>query len=65
MFTQDVIYSLVEDKNSCIRTKHQQFVTSTLLIILNGSSNRRTEVGKMFDELLSKKVLSMTDITRG
>jgi len=65
MFTQDIIYLLVEDKDSCIRTKNQQFVTSTSIVTLNGSSNSRTEAGKMFAELLSKKVLSLRDITRG
>lgn len=65
MYTQKVIYLLVEDEKSAIRSRRQDFVTSTLLESMDSSSNARIETGKMFAELLTKNVLTITDITRG
>ncbi|XP_060872395.1 eukaryotic translation initiation factor 4 gamma 3-like [Metopolophium dirhodum] len=62
----DIIYSLSEDETSVIRTRHEEFVTSMSLITLDSSPITRTTVtGKIFAELLSKKILSMDAITRG
>ncbi|XP_016661051.1 uncharacterized protein LOC100160940 isoform X2 [Acyrthosiphon pisum] len=62
----DIIYSLSEDETSVIRTRHEEFVTSMSLITLDNSPITRTTVaGKIFAELLSKKILSMDAITRG
>lgn len=64
-FKQDIIYLLVEDKSSTIRERHEDFVKAMLLITLDCNPNSRTEAGKMFVELLSKKVLTMAAITKG
>ncbi|XP_060849935.1 eukaryotic translation initiation factor 4 gamma 3-like isoform X2 [Rhopalosiphum padi] len=62
----DIIYSLSEDESSVIRTRHEEFVTSMSLITLDNSPITRTTVaGKIFAELLSKKILSMEAITQG
>ncbi|XP_022171727.1 eukaryotic translation initiation factor 4 gamma 3-like isoform X2 [Myzus persicae] len=62
----DIIYSLSEDQTSVIRTRHEEFVKSTSLITLDSSPITRTTVaGKIFAELLSKKILSMEAINRG
>ncbi|KAL5235291.1 hypothetical protein ACI65C_002701 [Semiaphis heraclei] len=62
----DIIYSLSEDETSVIRTRHEEFVKSMSLITLDSSPITRTTVaGKIFAELLSKKILSMEAITRG
>jgi len=56
----------LEDETSVIRTRHEEFVKSVSLITLDSSPIIRTVVaGKMFAELLSKKILSMEAITRG
>ncbi|XP_050056621.1 eukaryotic translation initiation factor 4 gamma 3-like isoform X2 [Aphis gossypii] len=62
----DIIYSLSEDQSSVIRTRHEEFVKSMSLITLDNSPITRTTVaGKIFAELLSKKILSMEAITQG
>lgn len=61
----DIIYSLVEDEKSLIRERHEDFVRIMSLIALDSKPNTRTVAGKMFVELLSKKVLTMTAITKG
>ncbi|XP_025201815.1 eukaryotic translation initiation factor 4 gamma 3-like isoform X2 [Melanaphis sacchari] len=62
----DIIYSLSEDKSSVIRTRHEEFVKSMSLITLDNSPITRTTVaGKIFAELLSKKILSMEAVTHG
>uniref|UniRef100_A0A2S2P7B1 Eukaryotic translation initiation factor 4 gamma 3 n=1 Tax=Schizaphis graminum TaxID=13262 RepID=A0A2S2P7B1_SCHGA len=62
----DIIYSLSEDESSVIRTRHEEFVKSMSLITLDNSPITRTTVaGKIFAELLSKKILSMEAITQG
>lgn len=55
----------MEDENSSIRERHEDFVKSMLLITLDSNLNSRTEAGKMFVELLSKKVLTIAAITKG
>ncbi|XP_050429511.1 eukaryotic translation initiation factor 4 gamma 3-like isoform X2 [Adelges cooleyi] len=62
---EDVIYSLKEDNNSTIRTRHEEFVKYMLLTTLEMSPKCQTEAGKMFAELLSKNVLSMVALTQG
>jgi len=45
---------------------HEEFVKSMSLITLDSNPNTRTTVvGKMFAELLSKKILSMAAINKG
>ncbi|KAL5235219.1 hypothetical protein ACI65C_002629 [Semiaphis heraclei] len=62
----DIIYSLSEDGTSIIHTRHEEFVKSMSFITLDCSPiTRTTVVGKIFAELLSKKILSMEAITRG
>ncbi|KAL4089885.1 hypothetical protein QTP88_024825 [Uroleucon formosanum] len=61
----DIIYLLTEDKNSVICTRHEEFVTSMSLTALDNSPMAQTVTGKMFAELLSKKIISMDAITRG
>ncbi|XP_050535904.1 eukaryotic translation initiation factor 4 gamma 3-like isoform X2 [Daktulosphaira vitifoliae] len=61
----DIIYSLKDDEKSAIRTRHEEFVKYVSLMTFEFSSKFQTEAGKMFAELLTKNVLSMTAITRG
>ncbi|XP_025411781.1 eukaryotic translation initiation factor 4 gamma 3-like isoform X3 [Sipha flava] len=62
----DIIYSLTEDQKSVILTRHDEFVKSMVLITLESNPNSRTTIaGKIFAELLSKKILSMAVITQG
>lgn len=69
---KDIIYLLVDDEKSAIRTRHNEFVKTISLIALDSKPNSRTEVGKLFAELLSAKnsknnepVLSISAITHG
>jgi len=55
----------VEDEKSAIRTRHEDFVKFMSLISFDSNPNSRTEAGRIFAELLSKKVLSMTALTQG
>lgn len=55
----------MEDEKSAIRTRHEDFVKSMSLISFDSNPNSRTEAGRIFAELLSKKVLSMTALTQG
>lgn len=61
----DVIFLLTKDESSAIRTRHEDFVRSMSLITLDSTPNSRTEAGRLFSELLSKKVISMSAITQG
>lgn len=56
---------MIKDEKSVIRTRHEDFVKSMTLLTMDSKSNSRTEVGKIFAELLSKKVISMDAFTRG
>lgn len=69
---KDIIYSLVDDEKSLIRTRHNEFVKAVSLMTLDCKPNSRTEAGKLFAELLSAKnpktnepVLSISAITHG
>ncbi|XP_022163596.1 uncharacterized protein LOC111029064 [Myzus persicae] len=61
----EIIYSLSEDESSVIRTRHEEFVKSMSLITLDCPITKTTVAGKIFAELLSKKILSMPAITLG
>jgi len=56
----------LEDETSVIRTRHEEFVKYMSLVTFDSSPIIRTIVaGKIFGELLSKKILSIEIITRG
>eukprot|EP00102_Acyrthosiphon_pisum_P024849 XP_016662059.1 PREDICTED: eukaryotic translation initiation factor 4 gamma 3-like isoform X2 [Acyrthosiphon pisum] len=62
----NIINALSKDESSVIRTMHEEFVKSMSLITLdNNPVIQTTVVGKIFAELLSKKILSMVAITQG
>lgn len=63
---------MIDDEESSIRTRHDEFVKTLSIITLDSTPNSRTEAGKLFAELLSNKnpknnepVLSISAITLG
>eukprot|EP00102_Acyrthosiphon_pisum_P015172 XP_008185608.2 PREDICTED: LOW QUALITY PROTEIN: uncharacterized protein LOC103310131 [Acyrthosiphon pisum] len=61
----DIIYSLSKNESSVIHTKYEEFVKSMSLITLDNPISRATVAGKIFAELLTKKILPMTAINQG